>query len=116
MVEYRNKPMPSKKENLAPIMIAAISALSVLLLIGTLTYHRLEGWSFIDSFYFSVTTLATVGYGDLHPTTNFSRLFTSFYILFGTTIALASIALIGTRYLEKRGKVVEKKRRKEIRK
>jgi voltage-gated potassium channel len=108
--------MSSKKESLAPMMIAAISALSILLLVGTLTYHSLERWSFIDSFYFSVTTLATVGYGDLYPTTSFSRLFTSFYILFGTTIALASIALIGTKYLEKREKVVEKRKEKKRRK
>ena len=38
--------------------------------VGTVTYHLLEGWSFLDSLYFSVVTLATVGFGDLTPTTD----------------------------------------------
>ena len=35
--------------------------------VGTVTYHVLEGWSFLHSPYFSVVTLATVGFGDLTP-------------------------------------------------
>ena len=57
--------------------------------IGTVAYHFLEGWSFIDSLYFSVVTLATVGYGDLHPTTELARLFTIGYILVGIGILAA---------------------------
>ena len=33
------------------------------LLTGTLVYHLLEDWSWVDSLYFSVVTLTTVGYG-----------------------------------------------------
>jgi len=32
----------------------------VLLLVGTLFYRQTEGWSTLDSLYFSVTTLTTV--------------------------------------------------------
>jgi len=49
----------------------------------TTFYHLSEWWSWIDSFYFSVTTLATVGYGDLAPTKDSSKLFTVFFIIFG---------------------------------
>jgi potassium channel subfamily K len=35
-------------------------------------YSRLEGWSPVEALYFSVVTLATVGFGDLHPTTTAS--------------------------------------------
>ena len=38
-----------------------------LVLTGTLFYWRFEDWSIIESLYFSVVTLTTVGYGDLHP-------------------------------------------------
>ena len=37
----------------------------------------------MDAFYFSVTTLTTVGLGDLAPTTTFGKLFTSVYIFAG---------------------------------
>ncbi len=64
------------------LLTSAATALAV----GTVVYHVLEGWSFIDSFYFSVVTLATVGYGDLHPTTDAAKLFTVAYILVGIGI------------------------------
>ena len=40
-----------------------------MLLAGVLVYHWLEGWSYLDALYFCVVSLATVGYGDLTPTT-----------------------------------------------
>ena len=39
----------------------------VLLLTGTLFYWRFEDWSIIQSLYFCVVTLTTVGFGDLTP-------------------------------------------------
>jgi voltage-gated potassium channel Kch len=50
---------------------------------GTLFYWRVEGWSLLDSFYFSSITLTTVGYGDLAPQTASGKLFTVFYIFTG---------------------------------
>jgi voltage-gated potassium channel len=80
-------------------LVAAVSALAGLIFIGTIVYHNLEGWTWVSSFYFSVTTITTVGYGDLHPTTDVSRLFTSVYVLSGVAIALAALGIIGTNYL-----------------
>ncbi len=60
----------------------------VLFLIGTLSYQLLEGWTWIDSLYFSVTTLTTIGYGDLHPTNDVSKIFTIFYVIAGISIVL----------------------------
>lgn len=33
----------------------------------TIFFHTVEGWSWIDAFHFSVTTVSTAGYGDLAP-------------------------------------------------
>ena len=81
---------------------AAATTLLGWIAIGTVVFRYLEKWSWIESFYFSVVTLSTVGYGDLVPTTNISRLFTAIYILIGVSIAVASLGVIGKRYLEKR--------------
>jgi hypothetical protein len=60
-----------------------------MLLVGVLVYHRLEGWSYLDALYFCVVSLATVGYGDLTPTTPLARVFTIFYLINGIVILLA---------------------------
>lgn len=53
------------------------------LLTGTIFYRSVEGWSIVDAFYFSATTLTTVGLGDLAPVTTFGKLFTVVYIFAG---------------------------------
>ncbi len=67
--------------------------------IGTVVYHMLEKWSWVVSFYFSVCTLTTVGYGDYYPTTDTARLFTAFYVLVGVSIAFSTFGYLGARYL-----------------
>lgn len=60
-----------------------------MLLIGVFVYRWLEGWSFIDALYFCVIKLATVGFGDLTPTTPEAKLFTIFYVINGVGILLS---------------------------
>jgi hypothetical protein len=81
---------------------ATLSSLIILMAVGTVCYHYMEGWSWITSLYFVVATLTTVGYGDVHPTNDFTRLFTVFFILFGVGVAAASITTIGGNYLSRR--------------
>lgn len=60
-----------------------------ILALGTVFYHTYEGFTLIDSFYFSVVTLATVGYGDIYPVTDIGKLFTAVYIVIGIGILIA---------------------------
>ncbi len=64
-------------------------AAALLLVTGTVVYHFLEDWSWIDSLYFSTVALTTVGFGDLTPTHDFSKLFTVVYLLTGVTILVS---------------------------
>ena len=70
--------------------VLAVSAL-VVIAVGTLFYTWNEGWSPIQALYFCVVTLATVGYGDLHPTNELSQLFTIAYILSSVGIIAAFV-------------------------
>jgi len=78
--------------------LAAIAALiAAVLLFGTWGYHIVEGWSFFDSLYMTVITLATVGYGETNPLTHAGRIFTIFLIMGGIgamTYAFSAITSI----------------------
>ncbi len=63
----------------------ALSA-ATLLAVGTVVYHLIEDWSWVDSFYFSVIAVTTVGFGDISPDTDGAKLFTVFYVISGITI------------------------------
>lgn len=71
---------------------ALLFILISLLVGGTIFYSSVEGWSAFDALYFSVITLATVGYGDMHPTTTLSKAFTIVYIFLGVGVFVAFIA------------------------
>ena len=64
-----------------------LAASAVLLIaIGTVVFSWLEHWSLVDSFYFSVVTATTVGFGDLTPDSDGAKLLTVLYIIFGISI------------------------------
>lgn len=70
----------------APMFRANFALAVLILLSATLFYHSVEGWSWIDALYFSVTTISTVGLGDLSPQTDFGKLFTTIYIFVGVGV------------------------------
>jgi len=65
--------------------------LITLLTSSTLFYWKAEGWSFIDALYFSVMTMSTVGFGDLVPTTTYSKLFTIVYSILSIGVFVAVV-------------------------
>ena len=88
-----------KKEGVE--LFFALTIIIIILLTGTFSYMTLENWSFVDALYFSTSTLSTAGYGDLHPTTQESKLFTIFYILIGISLLFYSLSLVASNFLKK---------------
>lgn len=78
----------------------ALVVMSVLVAVGTLVYHQYEGWSYLDSVYFSVITLTTIGYGDMHPTHPETKLFTILFVLFGVGLVFYIFATINKHLFE----------------
>ncbi|MFC1848847.1 potassium channel family protein [candidate division CSSED10-310 bacterium] len=66
----------------------ALMFLFVILILGTLGYHILEGWTLTDSLYMTTITISTVGYGETHPMGIHTRIFT-------IVLILASICVVG---------------------
>ena len=64
------------------------------LALGTIIYSIYEEWSVVDSLYFCVMTLTTIGYGDLSPTGELMRLYTVFYAVLGIGFFVAFNARI----------------------
>lgn len=58
-------------------------SLLAILLLGSLGYVWLEGWSFFDALYMTVTTLTTVGYGEVHPLSPLGKAYNMVLILAG---------------------------------
>ena len=65
-----------------------------LILIATMFYWVVEGWSLLDAAYFSVVTIATVGFGDITPQTALGKIFTIGYIFAGIGIFVAAVTAL----------------------
>jgi len=75
---------------------------AALVITGTIFYWRFEDWTIIQSLYFSIVTLTTVGYGDFAPTTDATQIFTIFYILTGIGVFVALLASVAEKYIEQK--------------
>jgi voltage-gated potassium channel len=64
------------------IALWAASILGILLL-GSLGFVFIEGWSFFDALYMTVITLTTVGYQEVHPLDRWGRIYNMLLILTG---------------------------------
>ncbi len=66
--------------------------LLVIIVFGTIAFRAIEGVTLTEAFYFIVVTIATVGYGDIHPVTDAGRLLTIILIVLGVGTFLGVVA------------------------
>ena len=69
--------------------------LAFLLVVGAWMFQNVEGWNWIQSFYYVTMTVTTVGYGDFVPTSDSGRLIASIYALISIPFMFFCIGLIG---------------------
>jgi len=88
-------------------------AITAILVIGTVGFMLIEGYSVFDAFYTTLLTMTTVGYGDsLHPA---GRIFNSFLLVVGVTTILVAIGAMTQSIIEAEfGELLGKRRNKRM--
>jgi len=79
-----------------------ISSLVAILASGTVLFHILEKWSWVDAFYFICMTITTIGYGDLTPSSDATKLLTIFYAFLGISLLLLVLETMTKHYINKK--------------
>jgi len=72
------------------IRVVLLAVLAVIVL-GTVVFHVLEGWSILDSLYVTAQTVTTVGFGDLTPRTPFGRAFAAIFMMVSVGVVLYAL-------------------------
>jgi voltage-gated potassium channel len=81
-------------------LFLGVVLLGIWTLVGTVGFTLIEGWPLFDSFYMTILTVSTVGYGEVHPLTGPGRIFTSFVIVLGIGTAIYTFTRLGQVVLE----------------
>ncbi len=69
--------------NSARHIFISISVWLLIVIAGTLGYMAIEGWNLQDSFYMTVITYSTVGYGEVHNISKVGEIYTMCLIFLG---------------------------------
>lgn len=105
-------------------ILALIGFVGLIIAIGTVFFRFIEGWSWLDAYFFTVVTLSTVGYGSLVPATPVGKIATTILIFIGIGAVAVAIQQLGqfamrsrmetrTQLRQARRKVEEAKKRAE---
>ena len=77
-------------------LLTLVTSLAGIIAGGTVFFRMVEGWSWLDSYFFTVVTLSTVGYGNLVPVTAAGKIGTTVFILTGLGVFAVAIQQFGT--------------------
>src|SRR5690242_17326038 len=81
------------------LVLVALAILCTLAF-GTAGFVIIEGYPVFDAFYMTLTTVTTVGYGEIRALSFAGRVFNSFLILFGVIIMLLAIGAMTQTVIE----------------
>lgn len=81
-------------------LVIIVMALLIYVAFGALVYSFMLSLNFIDGMYYTAVTIETIGFGDIHPDSTGSRVFTCCYMAFGILIVGVTVAMIRETVLE----------------
>jgi len=80
--------------------------------LGVVVFSAIESWSIVDSLYFTVSTMTTVGFGDIVPTHDTSKLLATFYMMLTVPLILISVGLVTEVVHDNLQKRIEERKKK----
>ena len=83
-------------------VLTLLAMLILIVLSGTVYFHLVEGWSLLDSYFFTVVTLSTVGYGNIVPVTTAGKIGTTVLIFVGLGVFAVAVQQFGSFAVRKR--------------
>ena len=91
-----------------PIVTIYISILIMIVILGSAFAYALGANNFnvpinnpLTALYFTIITISTVGYGDIHPVTPVGMIFTIFLVLAGISTFLGAVTAISSDFMSK---------------
>jgi voltage-gated potassium channel len=103
-------------------IIHLIIAAGLVILVGTIVMYNIESKvpntqikTYLDSLWWCVATVTTVGYGDIVPVSNLGRIVAMFYMFFGISmISILFFVITNTVYKRRYDKVEIEKREQQL--
>ncbi|QBF31754.1 potassium channel family protein [Thalassococcus sp. S3] len=83
-------------------VLTLVLSLMMVVLSGTVFFKLVEGWTWLDAYFFTVVTLSTVGYGSLVPATPLGKIGTTVFIFVGLGVFAFAVHQFGTFTMRKR--------------
>jgi len=75
-------------------VLLLLGLIAALLVMGTIAFHLIEGWTLFDGFYMTLMTLTTVGFGEIHPLSLNGRIVASLLMLAGVAAVFISVGVM----------------------
>ena len=81
---------------------------------GTVFFKLVEGWSWVDSYFFTVVTLSTVGYGSLVPATTLGKIGTTLFIFVGLGVFALAIQQFADFAIDRRERKLDRRKAQRV--
>src|SRR5580700_7561511 len=88
------------RSRLAHRVLLIAGLLFIIVSVGTVGFVEIEGYSWFDAFYMTITTITTVGYQEVRPLSHAGRVFNSFLILFGVSAMFLAVGAMTQTIIE----------------
>ncbi len=81
-------------------ILLILGLLIITVAIGTTGFVLIEGYSWFDAFYVTISTITTIGYPEPRPLNHAGQVFNSFLIVFGVTAMFVSVGAMTQAIIE----------------